>query len=141
MISGSAFSSSVSRSDDEEEEEDTSQEAVLQADTMKDARRLYPWTKDQRQAVERLSEGLQGGWSREVQAVAVHEFIQAVIYQNVRGDNFCSPMLHFLAVLGIDEEMGRLRKANDFLYVLAGIVYCVRVLTVEDILPSTSRQL
>ena len=70
----------------------------------------------------------------------MYEFIQAVIYQNVRGDNFCSPMLHFLAVLGIDEEMGRLREANDFSYVLAGIVYCVRVLTVEDILPSISRQ-
>jgi hypothetical protein len=58
----------------------------------------------------------------------------------VRGDVFKSAVLHFLAVLGIDEEIGRLRQANDFSYMLAGVVYCVRVLAVEIILPSTERE-
>jgi TctA family transporter len=53
---------------------------------------------------------------------------------------FKSAVLHFLAVLGIDEEIGRLRQANDFSYMLAGVVYYVRVLAVEIILPSTKRE-
>jgi hypothetical protein len=53
---------------------------------------------------------------------------------------FKSTVLHFLAVLGIDEEISRLRQANDFLYMLAGIVYYVRVLAVKIILLSTERE-
>jgi hypothetical protein len=53
---------------------------------------------------------------------------------------FKSAILHFLAVLGIDEEINRLRQANDFSYMLVGVVYCVRVLAVEIILPSTERE-
>jgi hypothetical protein len=58
----------------------------------------------------------------------------------VRRDVFKSAVLHFLAVLGIDKEIGRLHQANDFLYILAGIVYYVRVLAVKIILPSTERE-
>jgi hypothetical protein len=57
----------------------------------------------------------------------------------VRRDVFKSAILHFLAVLRIDEEINRLRQANDFLYMLAGVIYCVRVLAVEIILPSIER--
>jgi hypothetical protein len=53
---------------------------------------------------------------------------------------FKSVILHFLAVLGIDKEINRLRQANDFLYMLAGVVYYIRVLVVEIILPSTERE-
>ena len=49
-------------------------------------------------------------------------------------------ILHFLAVLGIDEEINRLRQANDFLYILAGVVYYVRMLAIEIILLSTERE-
>ena len=52
---------------------------------------------------------------------------------------FKSAILHFLAVLGIDEETRQLRQANDFSYMLAGVVYCMRVLAVEVILPSGER--
>jgi hypothetical protein len=48
--------------------------------------------------------------------------------------------LHFLAVLGIDEETRRLRQANDFSYILAGIVYCIRMIAVEIILPLEERE-
>jgi hypothetical protein len=53
---------------------------------------------------------------------------------------FKSTILHFLAVLRIDEEISQLRQANDFSYILAGVVYYVRVLAVEIILPSIGRE-
>ena len=48
-------------------------------------------------------------------------------------------MLHFLAVLGINSEIDCLRIAKHYLYMLASIVYCVRVLTVEKLLPAAQR--
>lgn len=42
--------------------------------------------------------------------------------------------------MSIDEEMSRLREAKDVSFTLAGIVYCVRVLTLEDVLPSINRE-
>ena len=58
----------------------------------------------------------------------------------MRGDTFKSTILYFLAVLGINEETRRLREANDFSYMLAGIVYCIRVIAAEIILPSEERE-
>jgi hypothetical protein len=66
--------------------------------------------------------------------------LQVLIFQRVRGDTFKSPLLHFLAVLGIDGETRRLRKANDFSYILAGVVYCARVLSAVILLPSAKRE-
>jgi hypothetical protein len=37
-------------------------------------------------------------------------------------------------VLGINREMGRLRTAKNYLFILAGIVYGVRVLSIEKLL-------
>ena len=68
------------------------------------------------------------------------EVFQRLIFQRVRGDTFKSTLLHFLAVLGIDGETRRLREANDFSYMLAGVVYCVRVLSAEILLPSAKRE-
>jgi hypothetical protein len=53
---------------------------------------------------------------------------------------FKSAILHFLTVLRINKEMRWLREANDFSYMLAGIVYCIQVITVEIILPSEERE-
>jgi superfamily II DNA helicase RecQ len=47
--------------------------------------------------------------------------------------------VQFLAVLGIDVETKRLRTAKNYSYMLAGIVYCVRVLGVEKLLPAAGR--
>ena len=49
---------------------------------------------------------------------------------------FKSPLLHFLAMLGIDEDTYRLREGNDFSFMLAGMVYYCRVLGVKIILPT-----
>jgi hypothetical protein len=49
-------------------------------------------------------------------------------------------ILHFLAILRINEETRRLREANDFSYILAGMVYCIRVIATEIILPLEERE-
>ena len=41
--------------------------------------------------------------------------------------------------MGIDPEMERLRTAKNYSYMLAGVVYCTRVLGVEALLPSRER--
>jgi superfamily II DNA helicase RecQ len=64
---------------------------------------------------------------------------EGFIFQTVGDQPFSSPMIHFLAVLGIDIDRNRLRRAEDFSYVLAGVVYCVRVVGVEILLPSSQR--
>jgi hypothetical protein len=40
---------------------------------------------------------------------ALLDFYESLIFQRVYRDVFKSAVLHFLAVLGIDEEIGRLR--------------------------------
>jgi hypothetical protein len=70
---------------------------------------------------------------------ALLDFYESLIFQGVRRDVFKSAILHFLAMLGIDEEINQLRQANDFSYMLAGVIYYVRVLAIEIILPSIER--
>ena len=48
-------------------------------------------------------------------------------------------MLHFLAVLSINSEIDYLRTAKHYSYILTSIVYCVRVLTIEKLLPAAQR--
>jgi hypothetical protein len=58
----------------------------------------------------------------------------------MRGDTFKSTILHFLAILRINEETRQLQEANDFSYKLAGMVYYIQVIAVEIILPSEERE-
>ena len=71
---------------------------------------------------------------------ALLAWYESLIFQKVRADVFKSAIMHFLAVLGINEEDYRLRQANDFSYMLAGMVYCTRVIGVEVILPVSERE-
>jgi hypothetical protein len=90
--------------------------------------------------LRRVREGIENGWDKKSQLKALLDFYGSLIFQRVRGDTFKSAILHFLAVLGIDEETRRLRQANDFSYMLAEVVYCMRVIVVEVILPSEERE-
>jgi hypothetical protein len=67
------------------------------------------------------------------------KLIKSFIFITIRGDVFSSRLLHFMAVLYIDEEMGRLRDANRFSFILAGVIYYTRVFAIEAILPSVER--
>jgi hypothetical protein len=61
------------------------------------------------------------------------------IFQTIGDQPFSSPIIHFLAVLGIDIDCNRLHRAKDFLYILAGVVYYVRVVGIEILLPSSQQ--
>jgi hypothetical protein len=50
-------------------------------------------------------------------------------------------MLHFIAILSIDEENNRLKEANDYSYILTGLVYYTRIIGLEFLLPSKNREL
>lgn len=52
---------------------------------------------------------------------------------------FVSILLHYYAVLSIDGELFRLRRANDFSYMLVGLLYYIRAFVVELLLPSAER--
>jgi hypothetical protein len=52
---------------------------------------------------------------------------------------FSSGLVYFVAVLGIDSDTNRLRTAKNYSYMLAGVVYYMRVLSVEHLLSSASR--
>lgn len=116
------------------------QEGVTTVDYMADARRLFPWKDDQKTLAKELWNLLETLHSDDSTRIDILlRLIKSFIFVTVRGDVFSSGLLHFLAVLSIDEEMGRLREANDFSYMLAGVVYCTRIFAVEAILPSAER--
>lgn len=67
------------------------------------------------------------------------ELCKILIVCKFTKSEFECPLIHFCAVLGIDGENGRLRRAAAYLYMLAGMVYYVRVLFTEIMLLSTQR--
>jgi superfamily II DNA helicase RecQ len=109
-----------------------------EADLMKDARELFCWQGEQKGLAITLWDMLDGA-DMEAQINALLDVLASFIFQSVSNDLFRSGLLHFLAVLGIDGEMDRLRTAKNYSYMLAGVVYCVRVLAVEKLLPAAQR--
>jgi hypothetical protein len=111
-----------------------------QDDKFFDARRLFPWRKGQRAQAAKVWSTIESGASPKKQMLAIRNFSKSFIFQNMLHDRFKSPLIHFLAVLGIEEEFGRLRKANDYSYMLAGMTYCIRAIGVEILLPAKKRR-
>ncbi|RYP28637.1 hypothetical protein DL767_007119 [Monosporascus sp. MG133] len=107
-------------------------------DLMKDARELFCWQGGQKGLAITLWLGLDGD-DTGAQLDALLDVLASFIFQSVSNDLFRSGWLHFLAVLGVDAEMDRLRTAKNYSYMLAGVVYCVRVLAVEKLLPAAQR--
>jgi superfamily II DNA helicase RecQ len=105
----------------------------------RDARRLFPWQDNLKEKIRNIWEVVEGANEDEAQMEVMLEFFRESIFRRVRGKIFDSALMHFLAVLGINEEANRLREGNDFSYILAGVVYCTRVLAVEILLPSAER--
>lgn len=108
-------------------------------DCMQDARRLFVWKHGQKAVAERLLDSIAANEPHDRQLQALLEFSGTFIFQKVYSKPFDSPLLHFMAVLGIDEENDRLRTGNDYSYMLAGLVYCVRVIALEVLLPAGQR--
>jgi hypothetical protein len=47
--------------------------------------------------------------------------------------------VQFLAILGINREIGRLRTVKNYSFILAGVVYCVQVLSIKKLLLAEGR--
>jgi hypothetical protein len=54
---------------------------------------------------------------------AISELSQSFIFHKVYHKPFENPMLHFMAILYIDEENNRPKEANDYSCMLLGLVY------------------
>jgi hypothetical protein len=106
-----------------------------ETDLMKDARELFCWTARQKLLALRLWESLEGD-DEEEQLSALLDVLASFILVSVGDQPFRSGLVHFLAVLGIDAETDRLRTAKNYTYMLAGVVYCMRLLGVEKLLPA-----
>jgi superfamily II DNA or RNA helicase len=108
-------------------------------DTMYDARRLFQWKEGQQDRGRTLLDSIAREDSEEEQLKALLAFVQTFIFTKVYHQPFDCPTVHFLAVLGIDEENDRLRTGNEYSYRVAGLVYCFRVLALEALLPVEHR--
>ncbi|KAF1955453.1 hypothetical protein CC80DRAFT_359348, partial [Byssothecium circinans] len=105
----------------------------------KDARELFPWKGSQKELAKELWIALDGP-DEDSQREALLLALASFIFESTGDDPFSSGLIHFLAVLGIDGEMDRLRTAKSYSYMLAGVVYCTRVIAVEGLLPSARRE-
>jgi superfamily II DNA or RNA helicase len=107
-------------------------------DTMKDARELFSWKGDQKELAMQLWLMLDGS-DRAAQMGALLQSLSSFVMTSYGNDELSSGLVQYLAVLGIDTETKRLRTAKNYSYMLAGMVYCIRVLAVESILPAAGR--
>ncbi|KAG6019369.1 hypothetical protein E4U40_007082 [Claviceps sp. LM458 group G5] len=111
---------------------------IVKEDRMRDARRLFPWIDETRDKTRTILHSVACG--RGVKD-SILEFSRSLIMQHLYTSEFVSPVVHFMAILGINPEHGTLREAQDYSYMLAGLVYCVRVISLELLLPSKDREI
>ncbi|KAG9886428.1 hypothetical protein KCU98_g17623, partial [Aureobasidium melanogenum] len=113
-------------------------------DHMHDARRLFPWNDQLERAVEEVWRliVLEGDTSsvEDEQIPAMVELCKVLLFKKVWNNRFESAVIHFMAVMGIDETNARLRDGNDYSYMIAGLVYVSRIVTAEALLPSLDRE-
>ena len=117
---------------------DAENRARREPDRMKDARELFRWHGRQKELAEQLWAVLDEG-DEKVQLNVLLKVLASFIFQHTENVPLESGLFHFLAVLGIDAQTKRLRTAKNYSYMLAGMVYCTRVVAVEAILPSSTR--
>lgn len=112
-------------------------------DPMQDARELFPWHGQQKMLIREFYDLLTSKDRSVTDGARIRkmaEVYHSFIFHKVGGKQFSSGLIHFLAVLGIDEDNNRLRRAVDYSYMLAGMVYNIRVLGAELLLPAAKRE-
>ena len=98
-------------------------------DETKDTRELFPWTLAQRHCTKILYNTMcDNNQPQQTKIEAMRRFFSQFIFHKVGGDKFYSALIHFMAVLGIDEENCRLKELINFSYILAGLTQDMRVL-------------
>ena len=110
---------------------------------MKDARRLFVWSAQQLELMNELYTQLQASRDEvddETRIQTMLKLCESFIFVTFPATEFTCGLVHYVAILGIDGENNRLRRPSDYTYMLAGMVYCVRVLVAEILLPSNQRE-
>ena len=105
---------------------------------MKDARELFTWTLEQKTLAICLWDVLDGS-EHVVLIEALLASLASFIFVKYTKEPLSCGIVQFLAVLSIDGEMGHLRTATNYSFMLAGVVYCMRVLGLEKLLPAYGR--
>jgi superfamily II DNA helicase RecQ len=127
---------------EEDKERDETQQSSDsgELDVMKDCCELTKFSPEQKQLLQDMLESLEAGENEDIQVQKMSALMMSMILQSLKGcDRFDSPVIHFAAVLGIVEDENRLRRGDEYSYMLAGLMYCVRVLFVEHTLPAATR--
>ena len=114
--------------------------AETDEDIFCDARKLSPWRNGLEAHVRDLWQAVKSSYEGETQLERLSAVFQVLIVQHVRGDTVKSALIHFSPFLESTRTRARLREADDFSYMLAGVVYRVRVLAAEILLPSVERE-
>jgi superfamily II DNA helicase RecQ len=138
----STSTSSESDSDSDTEEsgsENDNRRNRRNKDFLQDARELFPWKPYQKARAEQFWSSLELD-EEPAQLNILFKLMESIIFQTLDHEPFESPLIHFLAILGIDEQTNRLRKADNYSFMLAGVVYYVRVMAAEILLPIAKRK-
>jgi len=104
---------------------------------MKDGRELFTWQRSQGILALTLWNSLDMDISKDnkaqhnAQLKALLDALTSFMLVSTGDMLFENGLLHFLAVLSIDASTHRLRTAKNYSYIIAGVVYCIRVLCVE----------
>ena len=139
-------SASGSEEDSEEDDDGEGSEATsdsprprrttrnpTQLDMAKDARELFTWTDKQKSCGIKLWDALDSD-DKAAQTEALLASISSFVFTTYHPVALSTGLIQFLAVLGYDTDTDRLRTAKNYSYMLAGMVYCVRVVAVETLL-------
>ncbi|KAL5371081.1 hypothetical protein DPSP01_014505 [Paraphaeosphaeria sporulosa] len=76
---------------------------------------------------------------RECQMQALLKLVTSFMLVTSSDKPFSNALVHYLAMLGIDADIHRPRTVKNYLYILTSMVYCIRVLSIEKLLPAALR--
>ncbi|KAG6277208.1 hypothetical protein E4U47_007401 [Claviceps purpurea] len=119
-------------------EDDDANPLIVHADKMSDARRLFPWRDRQKEQAKKLLQSVAPG--NDSIRNALLDYSQTFIFQYVYYELFDSPMFHAMAILGIYGEEARHKEGHECSFMVAGLLYCSRVIASEILLPSKERE-
>lgn len=98
------------------------------------------YTKEQREAIEDIHDALDDDDSDvglAALASIVMRLCRLVVTQDLSATKlYDSPLMHYLAVRGIDEQTESFRGPMQYTSILAGVLWIVRLLALEMVIPS-----
>ncbi len=113
---------------------------TVPADSDKPTKTGVVYTSEQRQAIEDIQDSLDNDGTNKGLPALANELMQLcrqVITQDLSvAKLYDSPLMHYLAVRGIDENAEGFRGPMDYTNILAGVLWMLRLLALELAIPS-----